>query len=95
MNNTIAICPGSFDPITIGHLDIISRSAKMFGKVIVVVMSNINKKNSGSFTVEERVEMIKKSVADIPNVEVDHFEGLLADYAKLKNAGAIIKGLAP
>lgn len=93
MNNTIAICPGSFDPITIGHLDIISRSAKMFGKVIVVVMSNINKKNSGSFTIEERVEMIKKSVADIPNVEVDHFEGLLADYAKLKNAGAIIKGL--
>ena len=93
MNNTIAICPGSFDPITIGHLDIISRSAKMFGKVIVVVMSNINKKNSGSFTVEERVEMIKKSVADIPNVEVDHFDGLLADYAKLKNAGAIIKGL--
>ena len=93
MNNTIAICPGSFDPITIGQLDIISRSAKMFGKVIVVVMSNINKKNSGSFTVEERVEMIKKSVADIPNVEVDHFEGLLADYAKLKNAGAIIKGL--
>ncbi|MBQ9770126.1 MAG: pantetheine-phosphate adenylyltransferase [Clostridia bacterium] len=93
MNNTIAICPGSFDPITIGHLDIISRSAKMFGKVIVVVMSNINKKNSGSFTVEERVEMIKKSVADIPNVEVDHFEGLLADYARLKNAGAIIKGL--
>ncbi len=93
MNNTIAICPGSFDPITIGHLDIISRSAKMFGKVIVVVMSNINKKNSGSFTVEERVEMIKKTVADIPNVEVDHFEGLLADYARLKNAGAIIKGL--
>ena len=93
MNNTIAICPGSFDPITIGHLDIISRSAKMFGKVIVVVMSNAAKKNSGSFTIEERVEMIKKSVVDIPNVEVDHFEGLLADYAKLKNAGAIIKGL--
>ncbi len=93
MNNTIAICPGSFDPITIGHLDIISRSAKMFGRVIVVVMSNAAKKNSGSFTVEERVEMIKKTVADIPNVEVDHFEGLLADYARLKNAGAIIKGL--
>ncbi len=93
MNNTIAVCPGSFDPITFGHLDIISRSAKMFGKVIVVVMSNAAKKNSGSFTVEERVEMIKKSVVDIPNVEVDHFEGLLADYAKIKNAGAIIKGL--
>ena len=92
MKNTIAICPGSFDPITIGHLDIISRSSKMFSKVIVVVMTNANK-NSGSFTVEERVEMIKKSVADIPNVEVDHFEGLLADYAASKNAKAIIKGL--
>ncbi len=92
MKNTIAICPGSFDPITIGHLDIISRSAKMFSKVIVVVMTNANK-NSGSFTVEERVEMIKKTVADIPNVEVDHFDGLLADYAASKNAKAIIKGL--
>ncbi len=92
MKDNIAICPGSFDPITIGHLDIISRSAKMFSKVIVVVMSNVYK-NSGSFTVEERVEMIKKSVADIPNVEVDHYEGLLADYAASKNAKAIIKGL--
>ena len=92
MKDNIAICPGSFDPITIGHLDIISRSAKMFGKVIVVVMSNVYK-SSGSFTVEERVEMIKKSVADIPNVEVDHFDGLLADYAASKNAKAIIKGL--
>lgn len=92
MKDNIAICPGSFDPITIGHLDIISRSAKMFNKVIVVVMSNAYK-SSGSFTVEERVEMIKKSVADIPNVEVDHYEGLLADYAASKNAKAIIKGL--
>ena len=66
MKDNIAICPGSFDPITIGHLDIISRSAKMFSKVIVVVMSNVHK-NGGSFTVEERVEMIRKSVADIPN----------------------------
>ena len=92
MKDNIAICPGSFDPITIGHLDIISRSAKMFNKVIVVVMSNVHK-NGGSFTVEERVSMIKKSVADIPNVEVDHYEGLLADYAASKNAVAIIKGL--
>ncbi len=92
MKDNIAICPGSFDPITIGHLDIILRSAKMFSKVIVVVMSNVYK-NSGSFTVEERVEMIKKSVADIPNVEVDHYDGLLADYAASKNAKAIIKGL--
>ena len=92
MKDTIAICPGSFDPITIGHLDIISRSAKMFSKVIVVVMTNANK-SGGSFTVEERVEMIKKSVKDIPNVEVDYFGGLLADYAAHKNAKAIIKGL--
>ena len=92
MKDTVAICPGSFDPITIGHLDIISRSAKMFGKVIVVVMSNVHK-TSGSFSIEERVEMIKKSVKDIPNVEVDYFGGLLADYAAQKNAKAIIKGL--
>ena len=92
MKDTIAICPGSFDPITIGHLDIISRSAKMFSKVIVVVMTNANK-SGGSFTVEERVEMIKKSVEGIPNVEVDYFGGLLADYAAQKNAKAIIKGL--
>lgn len=92
MKDNIAICPGSFDPITIGHLDIISRSAKMFNKVIVVVMSNVHK-NGGSFSVEERVDMIRKSVADIPNVEVDHFDGLLADYAASKNAKAIIKGL--
>jgi pantetheine-phosphate adenylyltransferase len=90
MKDNIAICPGSFDPITIGHLDIISRSAKMFSKVIVVVMSNVHK-NSGSFTVEERVEMIKKSIGHIPNVEVDHFEGLLADYAAQKKASVIVK----
>ena len=92
MKDNIAICPGSFDPITIGHVDIITRSAKMFSKVIVVVMSNVHKK-SGSFSVDERVEMIRKSVAHIPNVEVDHYEGLLADYAAQKNASAIVKGL--
>lgn len=92
MKDNIAICPGSFDPITIGHIDIISRTAKMFSKVIVVVMSNVHK-NGGSFTVEERVEMIKKSVSHLPNVEVDHYEGLLADYAEKKKASAIVKGL--
>ena len=92
MKDNIAICPGSFDPITIGHIDIISRTAKMFSKVIVVVMSNVHK-NGGSFTVDERVEMIKKSVAHLPNVEVDHYEGLLADYAEHKKASAIVKGL--
>ena len=92
MKDNIAICPGSFDPITIGHLDIISRCSKMFSKVIVVVMSNTYK-TGGSFTVEERVEMIKKSVENLPNVEVDHYEGLLADFAAKKKASCIVKGL--
>ena len=92
MKDTVAICPGSFDPITMGHLDIITRTSKMFGKVIVVVMSNLNKK-SGSFSIDERVEMIRKSVAGLPNVEVDHYEGLLSDYAAKKNASTIVKGL--
>ena len=92
MNKTIAVCPGSFDPITKGHLDIISRSSKMFDKVIVVVMSNVYK-TSSTFTLEERKELIKKSVAGLKNVEVDCYDGLLADYAASKKAGVIIKGL--
>ncbi len=92
MKNTIAIYPGSFDPITLGHLDIISRGSKMFSKVIVVVMSNIHK-NNGCFTIDERVEMIKKSVSHIENVEVDRYDGLLADYAANKKANVIVKGL--
>ena len=90
--NSIAICPGSFDPITIGHINIISRTAKMFSKVIVVVMIN-RKKPGGLFTPEERIEFIKKCTADIPNVEVDFYDGLLADYAVQKGAVAIVKGL--
>ena len=91
MNNITAVCPGSFDPITVGHLDIIKRAAGMFSKVIVVVMPNVSK--NPCFTPQERVEMIKIATADIPNVEVDTSSGLLADYCQTKNAGAIIKGL--
>ena len=91
MSEKIAICPGSFDPITLGHLDIITRAAAMFDKIIVGVMTNISK--TGSFSKEERLEMIKKAVAHIPNVEVDVYDGLLAEYAQNKNACAIIKGL--
>lgn len=91
MKERTAICPGSFDPITLGHLDIITRAAAMFDKVIVVVMVNSSKQ--GSFSKEERMEMIKKTVKDIPNVEVDIYDGLLAEYAQNKNACAIIKGL--
>ena len=88
MSERIAVCPGSFDPITLGHLDIIRRAAAMFDKLIVVVMTNPAKKCA--FTSEERRELIKKSVADIPNVEVDCYDGLLAEYAGIKKATAIV-----
>ena len=91
MINSVAICPGSFDPVTFGHLDIIERAANMFDKVIVVVADNSAKKNC--FTSLERVEMIKKCIPNLKNVEVDHYSGLLADYAASHNATAIIKGL--
>ena len=89
----VAICPGSFDPVTNGHLDIIKRASKLFDKVIVVVMENIKKKNKSSFTAEERVEFLKKCTKDIDNVEIDSYVGLLADYTKQKKANAIVKGL--
>lgn len=92
MNRT-AIYPGSFDPITIGHLDIIKRSAKLFDNVIVVVMSNYRKKDSTIFSVEERVGLIEKCTQSLPNVTVDSYMGLLAEYAKQKGAVAIVKGL--
>ena len=82
MKERIAVYPGSFDPVTSGHLDIIKRSAKLFDKIIVVVMSNYRKIGSYAFTVEERVEFIKRCTKDIPNVSVDSYMGLLADYAK-------------
>ena len=88
----IAICPGSFDPITNGHLEIIRRASKLFDKVIVVVMSNYLKK-TGAFSPDERVELIKRVTSDIPDIEVEAHYGLLADYAAEKNASAIVKGL--
>lgn len=87
----IAICPGSFDPVTLGHLDIIRRASQMFDKVIVAVL--VNPEKNPSFTAEERLDMIRRVITDIPNVEVECFEGLLADYARLKNAHTIVKGL--
>ncbi len=88
----IAICPGSFDPVTKGHVDVITRAAKMFDKVIVVVMTNYHKPNR-SFTPEERVVLLKRCTGNINNVEIDLHNGLLADYAKIHHAVAIVKGL--
>ena len=88
---SIAVCPGSFDPITFGHLDIIRRGAKVFDKVYVVVLNNSSKKPV--FTVEERLNLIQEVTKDIPNVKVDEFSGLLIDYAKSVNANAILRGL--
>lgn len=87
----IAVYPGSFDPITNGHLDIIRRAAKVYDQVVVGVLNNISK--NPVFTAEERLEMIQQVTADIPNVTCDTFTGLLVDFAKQKNATVIIKGL--
>lgn len=87
----IAIYPGSFDPCTNGHLDIIERSSKIFEKVIVSVLVNSSK--TPTFTVEERIQLLEAATKHIPNVEVMGFNGLLAQFAQQQNAKVIIKGL--
>ena len=89
----IAIYPGSFDPITLGHLNIIKRASGCFDKLIVCVMVNSEKKDSGLFTPDERVEMIRRVVARLPNVEVDQSGLLVSEYAREKRACALVKGL--
>lgn len=88
---TIAIYPGSFDPVTNGHLDVIERASKLFDEVVVGVLSNSTK--SPMFTAEERAQLIEEAVRQFPNVRVDHFQGLLVDYVKLNQIDVIIKGL--
>ncbi|MCS6959536.1 MAG: pantetheine-phosphate adenylyltransferase [Pseudanabaenaceae cyanobacterium SKYGB_i_bin29] len=87
----IAVYPGSFDPITFGHLDIITRSSVLFDQVIVAVVRNPQK--TPLFTLEERVEQIKDVVAHLPNVRVDSFTGLTVNYARLQGARVLIRGL--
>jgi pantetheine-phosphate adenylyltransferase len=87
----IAVCPGSFDPITNGHLDIIERAAKIFDEVYVSVLNNSTK--VPLFSVAERMELIKKVTNHLSNVKVDSFDGLLVDYAKSVNANCLIRGL--
>ncbi len=87
----IAVYPGSFDPLTNGHLDIITRSSKLFDKVIVTVLTNSSKQPL--FSVEERLDLIRRTTKHLPNVEVECFSGLLVDFAKEKNCNVLIKGL--
>ena len=87
----VCVYPGSFDPVTNGHLDLIERATQVFPRVIVDVMNNPGKQ--GFFPVEERVRLLAKACAHLPKVEIDSFQGLLVDYMKKVNAGIVIRGL--
>ena len=87
----VAVFPGSFDPITLGHYDIVERAAPLFDKIIIAIGQNSQKKYM--FSLEQRVEFIKKTFEKFPNVEVDHFEGLTIDYCRSKNVNFILRGL--
>lgn len=91
MQERIAIYPGTFDPLTLGHLDIIERASKLFDKVIITIASNSQKQPL--FNLDERIRFIKDATRGISNVSVKHFEGLLVDFAALEHAVAIIRGL--
>jgi pantetheine-phosphate adenylyltransferase len=87
----IAVYPGSFDPLTNGHVDIIQRGARLFDRIVIALLINIGK--SPLFTIEERVQIVREVFRDQPNVEVDTFEGLLVDYARRRDASVIVRGL--
>ena len=89
---TTAICPGSFDPITLGHVDIIRRAAEIFDEVVVCVMHNAAKK-SPMFTLEEKLSMARRAVEEYPNVRVDSFDGLLTEYVRRYDKPVVVKGL--
>ncbi|BCJ66942.1 pantetheine-phosphate adenylyltransferase [Polymorphospora rubra] len=85
------MCPGSFDPVTNGHLDIVGRSSRLFDEVIVGVL--INQSKQGLFTVDERIELLREVTADYPNVRVESFRGLLVDFCRAQEASVVVKGL--
>ena len=89
--SNIVICPGSFDPVTLGHLDVITRAANMFDKVLVAVLVNSSKRPT--FSIEERMELLRDATDGLDNVEIVSFEGLLAEYCKSRGVNAIVKGL--
>ncbi|MCV2488932.1 pantetheine-phosphate adenylyltransferase [Geodermatophilus sp. YIM 151500] len=86
-----AVCPGSFDPVTNGHVDVITRAAALYDELVVAVLVNPGK--AGLFGVEERMELLRDAVADLPNVRVDSFSGLLVDYCRAHDVPVIVKGL--
>jgi len=88
---TTAVCPGSFDPVTVGHLDIVTRAANIFDRVIILVLTNPAKQPV--FSEQKRVELLKRVTTQFGNVEIDTYNGLLADYCKQKQATVIVKGL--
>ncbi len=85
------MCPGSFDPVTNGHLDIVSRASRLYDEVVVAVL--VNKTKAGLFTVEERMDMLAAVTADYPNVRIDSFHGLLVDYCRAHEIPVVVKGL--
>ncbi|WP_433630746.1 pantetheine-phosphate adenylyltransferase [Nocardia sp. CA-120079] len=86
-----ALCPGSFDPVTNGHIDVFARAAAQFDEVVVTVM--VNPKKQGMFSVEERMQMLREATAHLPNVRVESWQGLTVDFAKQEGISAIVKGL--
>jgi pantetheine-phosphate adenylyltransferase len=91
MQDNVAIYPGSFDPLTNGHVDIIQRGSRLFDKIVIAILLNIEK--APLFTVDERVDITRDVFRDYPNVEVDTFDGLLVEYARRKRASVIVRGL--
>jgi len=91
MRNIVAIYPGSFDPVTNGHLDLIARGARIFERLVVAVLQNLDK--SPLFSAPERAEMLREVTREWPNVEVDLFDGLLVDYVRRRNAQVILRGI--
>ncbi len=87
----VAIYPGSFDPITNGHIDMVERGLRLFDKIIVCIMCNPGKETL--FTIKERLEMIRESLKKFPNIEIDSFDGLLVDYGAKRNANTILRGM--
>jgi pantetheine-phosphate adenylyltransferase len=93
LDNRIAICPGTFDPVTYGHLDVISRASKMYDTVIVAVVNLPWRKGGTMFSAEERVGFVRNATSDLPNIEIETFSNLVVDFAREKNAMTIVKGL--